>query len=359
MRALVIGGTGFVGMNLIRALRAAGHDVSGTRRVHCNTLFARRLGAPLVTAELDDVDSLTQAMRGKDVVFNCAGHYPRYSLDREAELAVARRRARNTLEAARRARVARYVLTSSIATVGPPEDGARYSNEADRVELRSLAGVYHSVKAAIEDEVCRAARSGLDVVTTIPTAIFGELDVKAGTGFLIVAVGNRALPFSVDGPINVVDADDLARAHILAAERGATGQRYIIGGHNLSVSTLLCAAARLLAVPLEAEPISLELAGWRASLGEARTRAARAGGRAPMSRELIDIVRFGRHVQNGKAEAELGLPPATPLLSTLKKSCDWYVRHRYIRPAQGARHVSSFSGANPNGSGSHHPPHST
>ncbi|MFZ5894859.1 MAG: NAD-dependent epimerase/dehydratase family protein [Myxococcota bacterium] len=359
MKALVLGGTGFVGMNLIRALRAAGHDVSGTRRVHCNTLFARRLGAPLVIAELDDVDALTEAMRGKEVVFNCAGHYPRYSLDRDAEIAVARQRVRNTLEAARRARVGRYVLTSSIATVGAPRDGARYSTEEDGVEPGSLSGVYHSVKAAIEDEVVHARRAGLDAVIVIPTAIFGELDVKAGTGFLIVSVGNRALPFMIDGLTNVVDADDLARAHILAAERGTSGARYIIGGHNLSVVNLLRLVASLLAVPLEGAPISLELAAWRASLGEARTRAAGNGGRAPLSRELVDIVRFGRHVQNAKAEAELGLPSPTPLITTLKKACDWYVRHRYVRPSQGAHYAARFIDPNPCGSGTDHSPDST
>ncbi len=358
MKALVIGGTGFVGMNLMRRLLADGHEVSGTRRVHCNTLFARRIGAPLVTTEIDDVDSLSHAMRGKDVVFNCAGYYPRYSLDREVEIATARRGVRNTLEAAKRTGVCRYVLTSSIATVGPPLRGACYSNEQDPIEPRSLLGVYHAVKAGIEEEVLDAYHSGLDVVVVIPTAIFGELDVKAGTGSLIVAVGNQTLPFRIDGKVNLVDADDLARAHVLAAERGRTGERYIVGGHNLSVETLLQTIASRLSVPLEAEPVSLEVAGWRASLGEARVRIAHAGGRAPMSRELVDIVRFGRHVQNAKAEAELDLPKPSPLAETLKKACDWYVRHRYIRPAHGVQHAQRLPDPDPSGHRSHHPPHS-
>ncbi len=347
MKAVVLGGTGFIGMNLIRALVSRGHQVLATRRRHANTLFARRLGASLVDGELDDAPALAEVMRGSDVVFNCAGHYPRYSLDPARELAVSRRRVQNTLEAARRARVGRYVLTSSVATIGPPGSGRAYSDERDRADPASLAGVYHSVKAAIEQEVLLAGRSGLDAVVVVPTAVFGELDVKAGTGSLIVAVGNRSLPFRIDGPTNVVDADDLAHAHILAAERGVSGERYIVGGHNLRVSALLECIAELLAVPLDAPLLSGELAAWRALLGEARVSAAGKGGRAPISRELVDMVRFGRHVLNAKAESDLGLPAPTPLSLTLKKACDWYLRHRYVRLTQGAPDGRHLRSANP------------
>jgi len=359
VKALVLGGTGFVGMNLVRALVASGHDVTATRRFHGNTLFARRLGAPLVHVELDDVDSLTRAMLGRDVVFNCAGHYPRYSLDKEAELTTARRRTQNTILAARRAGIQRYVLTSSVATVGPPRAGQPLSDEQDSAEPRSLECVYHSTKAAIEEEVLAAGRAGLDVVVVLPTAIFGELDVKAGTGFLIVAVGNRSLPFMIEGPSNVVDAEDLARGHILAAERGRSGERYIVGGHNLPVTALLRAFAEILAVPLEAKLVPMNVAAWRATLGEARARAVGNGARAPMARELIDVVNFGRYVQNTKAEAELGLPAPTPLHSTLKKACDWYARHRYLRLAQGTVNAEHFSDTNPDRHRNHHSPHST
>ena len=92
MKALVVGGTGFVGMNVTRALVRHGHDVSATRRPHGNTLFARRLGAELAHADLESVESLSEVMRGREVVFMCAGHYPRYSLDCDAEVRMARAR---------------------------------------------------------------------------------------------------------------------------------------------------------------------------------------------------------------------------------------------------------------------------
>jgi dihydroflavonol-4-reductase len=243
--------------------------------------------------------------------------------------------------------VQRYVLTSSIATIGPPRAGKGYSDERDFPDATSLACVYHAVKAAVEEAALAAPTAGPDVVALVPTAVMGELDVKAGTGSLIVAVGNRALPFRVDGPTNLVDADDLARALILAAERGASGERYIVGGHNLSVTALLRSVADLLGLPLDAPLLPADVAGFRALLGEARVRAAGKGERAPISRELVDMARFGRHVLNTKAQRELGLPAPTPLRVTLKKACDWYARHRYIRPAEGAPHARDIRVSDP------------
>ncbi len=339
MRAVVIGGNGFVGMNVLRALVAGGHDVVGTRRNTANTLFARKLGAPLVRAELDDEASLVEAMRGREIAFFCAGHYPRYSLDGDAEVALARRRARTVLAAARRARVSRLVLTSSIATVGPPSArGEQRSTESDPFDPRALRSVYHRVKLAIEDEVLA---SRLDVVILLPTAILGELDVKAGTGFLVVALGNDKLPFYVEGRANVIDADDLAAAHLAAAERGRAGERYAIGGHDLMVSELLERVGETLGVPFRAVPVPAWLAGPAATFAELRAAAAKDGGRPFLSRELVDVVRFGRFVDASKARRELRLAEPTALSATLHKACAWYRRHRYVpTPNGGTAHAA-------------------
>ena len=254
---------------------------------------------------------------------------------------------RRTLDAARRAGVARYVLTSSVATVGPPAAGRELSDERDPVEPRSLGSVYHAVKAAIENEALAAHRAGLDVVVLCPTAIFGELDVKAGTGFLIVALGNGALPFYVEGDTNVIDADDLAHAHILAAEHGRSGERYIVGGHNLRTSELIEHIAETLGVPAESQRLPAKVASLVATLSEMRARALSDGHRPLLSRELVDVVRFGRHVSTDKAKSELGLPQPTPLSTTLDKACNWYVRHRYVRPRQGDPDDHHFQSRNP------------
>lgn len=338
MKAVVLGATGFIGLNVLRTLHALGHDVVGTRRTTANTLWARKIGAPLVRAELDDPGSLVEAMRGRDVAFLCAAHYPRYSLDATTEVATARRRARNALTAAARAGVGRLVLTSSIATVGPPRPGRTRVDEDDAPDPRAAGSVYHQVKLAIEDELRGAAGAGVDVVTLLPTAVLGELDVKAGTGFLVVAVGQRRLPFYVEGRINVVDADDLAAAHVAAAERGRPGARYVVAGHDLLVSELLARVGDLLGVPFDSVPIPAWLGRIAGTFAEL-SAAGRPGARPFLSRELVDVVRLGQFVDRDKSARALALPPPTPLAVTLEKACAWYRRHRYLPEPQGTAHA--------------------
>ncbi len=333
MKAIVLGGNGFLGMNVVRALVRAGHDVTATRRERSNTLFARKLGAQLIHGDLDDLATLTQAMRGHDVVFNCAGHYPRYSLDRQAEIGIARRRARNSVEAALRAGVARYVLTSSVATCGPPAAGRALSNEEDSPDPRASRGVYHGVKVAIEAEVLEAVGRGLDAVVLCPTGVMGELDVKAGTGFVIVAMAHGRLRFYVDGRTNIVDADQMADAHVVAAERGRTGQRYLVAGENTTVRELLEIIATELGVSMDAQRLPAWLAGPLATMDERRCAAEPGRARSFLAREFVDIVRFGLWVDRGKAERELGIPDPVPLFETIRKARSWYERHRYLKPS--------------------------
>ncbi len=334
MKALVLGGTGFVGMNVTRALVQAGHDVAATRRPNANTLFARRLGARLVSADLSDVRALTETMRGREVVFMCAGHYPRYSLDRDAEVARARALTACCVDAALRAGVQRFVLTSSVATVGPSRWPRDLSNESDPVAPRAACCVYHAVKIAIEYEVVASAARGLDVVVVCPTGILGALDVKAGTGFVVVALGNGLLPVYVDGRTNIVDADDMARAQVLAAERGRTGERYILAGHNTTVREVLELIADELDVALAAWRIPLAIAGALSTFDEMRCACAGRGSRPFLSREFVDIVRFGLWVDPAKAMRELELPPSTPLPQTVRKACTWFERHHYFKRRQ-------------------------
>lgn len=328
MKAVVVGGTGFVGMNVVSTLVSAGHDVVATRRAHGNTLFARKLGARLVEADLDEPTSLGRAMRGADVVFMCAGHYPRFSLDREHEIAVARRRVRASLEAALDAGVRRYVLTSSVATIGAPPDGRSLADERDVLE--HPPAVYHAVKLAIEDEARRAHRRGLDVVVLCPSGVLGALDVKAGTGFLVVALGNDRLPFYVDGKLNVVDAATVGHAHLAAALHGAPGARYIVGGHNVTLRTLLEVVADELGIPLRAARLPAAWAALLATFDEMRCAATKSSRRPFLSRELIDVVRHGQWVSHAKATQELGLPPPPTLVETVRAACRWYRRHRYL-----------------------------
>jgi dihydroflavonol-4-reductase len=332
VKAIVVGGTGFIGMNVVRALVARGWDVTATRRVRANTLFARKLGAKLVVGELDDVDSLVTAMAGQDVAFLCAGHYPRYSLHAEEELVIAKRRMQNMLVAAMRAKIGRVVYTGTVATIGPAPAGRKLSDERDGPNIEALEySVYYRLKYELEMQVREAGKQGLDIVTLLPTGVFGELDVKAGTGFLLVGFANAMLPFYVDGKINVIDADDLAKAHIQAAIHGATGQRYIIGGHNVWVREILRTTANFLGVPFASWPLPLWAAAVLATFDEMRVVSRNKGERPILPIEFTDLARYGTWVNSAKANRELSLAPPTPFISTIRKACSWYERHRYIQ----------------------------
>jgi dihydroflavonol-4-reductase len=236
-------------------------------------------------------------------------------------------------EAARKAGVPRLVLTSSIATVGPPSSPGSLSTEADLPSPRALGSVYYATKWAIETEAKQACSRGLDVVILCPTGVVGELDVRVGTGFFLVGLATGQLRYYVDGRTNIVDADHLGLAQVLAAERGESGERYIVAGPNLTIAELLDQAADELGVPFQARRLPLRMAGWLSSLDEWRCSRRTPQTRPFMSREFVDMARYGTWVDGSRAATTLGLPEAPPLRVTLRKAIDWYKRYRYIPPS--------------------------
>ena len=220
----------------------------------------------------------------------------------------------------------------SVATVGPPAPGRQLANEGDPADARACRAVYHAVKLGIEAEVLAAVERGLDAVVLCPTGVMGELDVKAGTGFVIVAMAHDRLRFYVDGRTNIVDADQMADAHVAAAAQGRTGERYIIAGHNTTVGELLQVIGRALGTSPRLTRVPTWLAGPIATLDERRCAARPGRSRRFLAREFVDIVRFGQWVDRSKSERDLGLEPPLPLFETVQKACQWYERHRYWKP---------------------------
>lgn len=328
MRALVVGGTGFLGLNLVETLRDAGHDVAATRRASSNTLLLRKLKVPLVEADLADVPSLVAAMRGVDVVFLAAGYYPRFAFERERQVAEAVAALRNALAAARHAEVGRLVYTGSVVTVRRCDDG-RPARESDGLADVPGGSTYFAVKIAMEQEVARAVAAGLDAVTVLPTGCLGPYDWKVGTGFFVVGMANRAIPAYLDGRINVVDSRDVARGHLLAAAHGRRGERYILGGHDVGAEELLRRVAERLDVPLPPLRLPPEVASMVAALEEHHC-VAEGRGRPSISKEIVDLIRYGQFVDSSRARDELGYT-ARPLEETIDASYDWYRRNGYVR----------------------------
>lgn len=325
-RALVIGGTGFIGLNLVDELLRRGVEVRVTRRKRSITAFLRRRPVELVHAELEDLASLIEAMRGCDAVFLAAGHYPRYSLDLDASVEVAVRGVRNACQAALATDVERFVYTSSVASLGPTGDTGP-ANEDDIPRSRPTESVYRAVKWAMEREIELASARGLPAITILPGGCVGPWDVRLGTGSFIVGVVQGLLPWYLEGIVNIVDVADVARAHAQAAEaRG--GARYCVAGHCVYVSELLQLVEDRYGGRAPTDCLRVDEARQQADADE--RSAAERGERVPFPREMVDIIAAGQAVSSARAEEELGLR-FTSLDDALDRAHDWFRRFGYLR----------------------------
>jgi len=322
MKALILGGTGFIGGQIVRAALEAGYQVRALRRRHAvGALADVAHHVEWVLGDLDDAESLAAAASGCDVLFHAAAHYPHSSRDIAAEVAYATTQMARVLEAGRRVGVARLIYTSSLTTVGPPSQPGRLADERDFYTPGSSHSAYYEAKFAMEQMALRAAADGLPVVILMPTAVFGPGDVKPTTGQLLLEVAKGRLPVYFDTAINVVDGRDVAAAHVAAVEKGRAGQRYIIGAHNLTLRQGLTAAATAAGVA----PPRLRLPR---TLIEALVRLSDAlpGIELPENGRTL---RFWQPLSTLKAERELGLT-ARPFEQTAHDTVAWFRQHGYL-----------------------------
>lgn len=338
MRALVVGGTGFIGLNIVDALLAAGAQVRVTRRKQSVTVLVRRRPVELVDASLSEPEKLRRAMDGCDVVFLAGAHYPRYSLDLAATLDEGLSGVRNACDAALAAQVPRFVYTSTIATLQAAPPG-RPANEDDIPGAMPEGSVYRAVKWAMEREVDIARRAGLDAVTLLPSGCIGPGDLRVGTSSIIVGVCRGLMPWWVDGLVNLVDVGSVARAHVAAASP-TPHDRYALAGTTVRVRDLLQRIARRFGGVIPTLELSPEAARARA-LEEERAAAPRKE-RVAIPRELVDMATTGQAVSNARAEAELGFTHAS-LDDALDEAHAWLSRFGFVpkRMAKGTIHEHS------------------
>jgi dihydroflavonol-4-reductase len=325
MKALVIGATGFLGLNLVDALLAAGAQVRVTRRKQTATILLRGRPVERVDASLQEPEKLRRAMDGCDVVFLTGAYYPRYSLDLPASLAEGLQGMRNACAAALAASVPRFVYTSTVATLARAP-GRREASEDDVFHRMPEGSVYRAVKWAMEQEVEDARRAGLSAVTLLPGGCFGPWDVRVGTGSVLVGVVRGALPWWVDGLINLVDVQDVAAAHVAAAAP-LPSHRYCLVGHDVRVHWLLRHIVARYGGRLP--PVELSAEEARAQALHDERLAAPERRRVAVPRELVDMATTGQAISCARARRDLGLSPA-PLDRTLDRAHQWFVRHRYL-----------------------------
>jgi dihydroflavonol-4-reductase len=329
MHVLVLGATGFIGGEIARALVERGYMVRALRRSSSSTLGLDGLPIEFVYGDLRDRRTLLAAMRGVEAVFHAAGYYPHNSLAPRSALRLAVAGMRNMLECARVAGVGRVVYTSSLSTIGPPGAGRVLADERDYYLPGSVADPYFEAKWAMESEVYHAAATGQEIVALCPTVVFGPGDVKPTSGTVLLALARGMLPAYVEGRTNIVDVRDVAQAHIAALERGRSGERYILGGHNISVGATLQAAAQIIGAPAPRVRVPGGLALLAGKLGEVAVLALPGRPFLPFS-EAIHMIRHGQYYDCAKAQRELGLA-SRPIEETLRDSLAWFREHDYLK----------------------------
>jgi len=245
MRALVTGATGFVGSAVARALCGAGWQVRALTRAGSDWRNLRELPLELARGDLGDLRSLEEALVGCEALFHVAADYRLGVADARQLYRVNVEGTRNVLDAARRSGVARIVYTSSVATVGLPPDGTP-GNEDTPVNLSDMIGHYKRSKFLAEELVRELIRAGAPVVIVNPSTPVGPGDLKpTPTGQMVLDAAAGRSPAYVDTGLNIVHVDDVAAGHLQAFERGRIGERYILGGENMTLREILTQITRL------------------------------------------------------------------------------------------------------------------
>jgi dihydroflavonol-4-reductase len=276
--------------------------------------------------DLANPASLVTAMRGCDVVFHAAAYYPRHSLDLAGSLRDAVHGMRNVLGAAAETGVGRLVYTSTLTTLGPPAEPDRLTDEGDFYLPGSTNSAYFESKWAMEVEAWRAIAKGLPLVIVNPTAVFGPWDVKPTTGEILLNVAKGRVPVWLDLEVNVVDARDVGQGEVLAAQHGRIGQRYILGGENVTLREALTVAAREAEVGPPRWQVSLGLVRALVRIGEALGRLPLV---TPLPLEHFKTLSEWRAINVDKARQELGFQPR-PFLDTVRDTLAWFREHGYL-----------------------------
>jgi len=327
MRCFVTGATGFLGSHVARQLLAQGAELRLLVRAGSRLENVADLPAERVVGDLRDLESLKRGMAGCEAAFHVAADYRLWAVNGKELYDSNVDGTRNILQAARESGVGRVVYTSSVATMGFGNNG-KVTDENTPVALGDMIGDYKRSKFLAEQLVIAAARGGQDVVVVNPTTPIGERDIKpTPTGRIVVDFLNRKFPAYVDTGLNLVDVRDCAAGHLVAMEKALPGERYILGGENLTLKQILDKLAAITGLPSPNIRLPYAVAYATGVVDTLITGAIRK--REP--RVTLDSVKMGRKkmfVTSAKAERDLGWN-AGPVDGALRRAVEWFRANGY------------------------------
>lgn len=332
MKALVTGGTGFVGCHVARELVERGMAVralvrSNSRRDNLNALDPRLL--EFFCGDLTDPKSLREAMQGCDTLYHVAADYRLWARDPQELYRANVQGTRDLLQAAMDAGVEKVVYTSSVGALGIPKDGTP-GTEDTPVSEADMIGHYKRSKFLAEEEARKFAAQGLPIVITNPSTPIGERDIKpTPTGQIILDFLNRKMPAYVDTGLNLIDVRDVAVGTILAGEHGRIGERYILGNRNMKLKEMLELLADITGLP--APKVKMPYAVAYVAVGIENVVVDRILRRAPAHPfEGVKMARKTMFFDAAKAVRELGLPQS-PVRDALSRAVDWFRANGYVK----------------------------
>lgn len=327
--AFVTGGTGFVGANLVRLLLEKGLRVKALARKGSNRKNLDGLDVQIVEGDLLNTRELTVGAQGCRYVFHVAADYRIWVTDPAEMYASNVDGTRNVIEAADHAACEKIIVCSSVAAIRPPHDRKPVDEASEYTSVDAVVGDYKKSKYLSERAALDLAAKGLPVVVVNPAAPIGPYDIKpTPTGKIVVDFMNGKMPSYIDTGMNIVHVADVAMGHYLAALKGRVGQRYILGGENLTLKQVLDTLAEVTGLPGPSFKTPYSVAYGFAALDSAR---ARVFGGEPMA--PLDAVRMAKYYMwfdSSKARSELGYS-FIPARKALTDAAAWFSANGYVK----------------------------
>jgi dihydroflavonol-4-reductase len=324
---LVTGGTGFIGANVIRALLKAGMAVRALVRRDSDTRNLAGLPVDIVHGDLRQSDSLRAALQGCRTLYHVAAQYSLWTPHPEELYATNVEGTTTLLQLALEFGVEKVVYTSSVATIGQPADGSP-GDETLSLPLTDAVGHYKRSKILAEQRALAFCAQGLPLVVVNPAAPIGPWDIKpTPTGKIIVDFLQHKLPAYLDTGLNLIDVRDVARGHLLAAQHGTIGERYILGCRNMSLRDILHLLAEVSGMPAPRWRIPYGVALATGYVSEWIAGWTKKPPLVPLAG--VQMARHPMYFTAQKAVRQLGLPQS-PIDAAMRQAVQWFRAHGYV-----------------------------